>query len=501
MRTRLPIGARRALIYTHRWLGILGCLLFVSWFVSGIVLMYAGMPRLTVDERQKSLPPLDLASVQVPVAAAAAAGVAPDAIRIDMFRDRPVYRLRSRGRWTTVFADDGSVMNGVTPEDAIAEAARFGRAPSQAPRHDAYLDDADQWTFDVRASMPVHRVSLGDADGRVVYVADRTGEVVMDTTSAERRAAYAGAVLHWIYFTPFRRQSGVWAQTIIWSSLLGTVMCATGLFWGVWRYAPIGQYRLKHHHAASPYAGWMRWHHYAGLLFGLTTFTWIFSGLLSMDPWDWHPPTSPTPAQRTAFSGGPLRLDAVTPDVLRDALAKLSRPAEHGRTPAAPLRVPVGMELIQFRGEPFVAAEGRMMSALDRRVLPMFTAEDLAAPARDAMPDAAIRDAVWLEEYDAYYYDRTRELSLPVFRVRYADGPATWLYVDPRRGAVVRKEERLTRVNRWLYHGLHSLDFPFLYYRRPIWDIVVIAMSIGGLVSSVTTIVPALKRIRRRLHI
>jgi hypothetical protein len=52
-------------------------------------------------------------------------------------------------------------------------------------------------------------------------------------------------------------------------------------------------------------------------------------------------------------------------------------------------------------------------------------------------------------------------------------------------------------VNRWLYHGLHSLDFPFLYNRRPLWDIVVMVLSLGGLALSTTTMVPAWRRLRR----
>ena len=86
--------------------------------------------------------------------------------------------------------------------------------------------------------------------------------------------------------------------------------------------------------------------------------------------------------------------------------------------------------------------------------------------------------------------------------MRFSDAAGTWLYVDPGRGVVVRKEERLTRVNRWLYHGLHSLDFPFLYNRRPLWDIIVIALSLGGLALTITTVAPAwrrLRRLRRRL--
>ena len=56
------------------------------------------------------------------------------------------------------------------------------------------------------------------------------------------------------------------------------------------------------------------------------------------------------------------------------------------------------------------------------------------------------------------------------------------------------------RLERWLYHGLHSLDFPFLYYQRPLWDVVLIALSIGGIVSTVTIALPAWRRIRRNVR-
>jgi hypothetical protein len=115
-----------------------------------------------------------------------------------------------------------------------------------------------------------------------------------------------------------------------------------------------------------------------------------------------------------------------------------------------------------------------------------------------AQVDAPIEDEVWLDAYDGYYYDSGGTLSLPVLRVRYQDEARTWVYVDPSRGDVVRRNESTTRMRRWLYQGLHSLDFPFLYYRRPLWDIVAIVLSIGGLALSVTTILPALRRLRRR---
>ncbi len=51
---------RRVFIYTHRWLGIAGCILFVVWFVSGVVMMYVGYPKLTPLERLQHLPDLSL---------------------------------------------------------------------------------------------------------------------------------------------------------------------------------------------------------------------------------------------------------------------------------------------------------------------------------------------------------------------------------------------------------------------------------------------------------
>ena len=122
------------------------------------------------------------------------------------------------------------------------------------------------------------------------------------------------------------------------------------------------------------------------------------------------------------------------------------------------------------------------------------------AAAADAMPGVATQDAMLLRAYDAYYYDRDGTLPLPVLRVRYLDAVETWLYLSPARGEILRKEERLTRINRWIYHGLHSLDFPWLYRQRPLWDVVVIVLSAGGLVVSLSSAPAALRRLRRHFR-
>lgn len=472
----------RTLVYTHRWLGIGLGGLFLLWFASGIVMIYARMPELDPAERLARLAPITFTAIRT-----APGAVAADASRftISTLDGRPVYRVTTGGAQQTTFADTGAVLEPLTAGRAL-EIARTFAGPA-AVRHDGRLEDADQWTFSVRGQMPLHRIAVADPEGTRLYVAERSGEVVMKTTASGRRWGYLGAVVHWVYFTPLRRQSALWNNLIVWVSIAGTVLAVAGFAWGLWRLSPFERYRLKQAQSRTPYAGLMKWPHYAGLIFGATTITWIFSGLLSMDPWAWSPSTAPTPAQRAAVSRGPLHPADVPLASLHRGLA------------AYGVATPKEIDLIRFRGRHYLRASAGLV-ALDQPTqgpADLLHADDMIGAARDAMPGVPIEGVYWMTAYDAYYYRRGGTLNLPVLRVRFGDPQQTWLYLDPRRGAIVRKEERLSRINRWLYHGLHSLDFPWLYNRRPLWDVVVIALSLGGIALSATTMWGAYRRLRR----
>ena len=79
-----------------------------------------------------------------------------------------------------------------------------------------------------------------------------------------------------------------------------------------------------------------------------------------------------------------------------------------------------------------------------------------------------------LTDYDRYCLDRR---PLPVALVRLSDRDATRLYIDPGTAKLVGAYSARNWVTRWLYHGLHSLDFPWLYRYRPLWDVVVGAFA------------------------
>ena len=508
---------RTALMLTHRWLGIAGGVLFITWFASGIVMVYVRMPTLANEERLARAPDLDLSGATLsPVAAAQASGVTADSVQVSMLQGRPVYRFGAPDQ-VAVFADTGEPFLGLDEESARAAARRYAPGYDGTVRYDAYMIDPDQWTLQTGALMPLHRFALDDADATRLYVSDITGDVVLRTTRRERFWAYLGPVVHWVYFTPFRSNGAAWTQFIIWASLIGCLLCVSGLAWGLLRFSPSGRYRVNGGRAGSPYAGTMKWHHYAGLIFGLVTLTWTYSGLLSLAPFNWFSTPGLTRAQREASTGGPVHVDLLTLESMRSAADEFRRSF-----------TPKELEVTQFQGEPHWTADRPLTTddaarwmhagllpraerprmerlyvsavAPERGTLTAFDSNAMPQIARAAMPGVGVQDETWLEEFDGYYYDPQGSRSLPVLRVRFSDPQDTWLYLDPAQGGIVQRSVRVTRLRRWLYQGLHSLDFPLLYFRRPMWDLVVIALSIGGIVLSVTTLLPAWRRLRRHAH-
>jgi hypothetical protein len=112
-------------------------------------------------------------------------------------------------------------------------------------------------------------------------------------------------------------------------------------------------------------------------------------------------------------------------------------------------------------------------------------------------PDVGIAESVLLSNYDSYYHATERKLPLPVLRVKFADPDATWFYIDPRMSQVVGRFTRRERLQRWIYHGFHSLDFNFWYYQGWVWTTVMVLLNAGGTLLSVIGVVIGVKRLRR----
>ena len=315
----------------HRWLGIALSWLFVCWFVSGMVMMYVGHPKLTEAERLAHLPPLQgQAGLLAPQQALEAAGV-----------HQPLAALRlaaASGAQAVYFAtpDTDGRMAGRRPQSvppilidahtgqrldsqpfdtrhALASAAAWAVEEAAAestqapPAAVSYLglveEDAHTHSAALDMHRPLHHVQLHDAAGTQLYVSSRTGEVVRDATRSERGWNYLGSWLHWLYMFRGGAWDAWWALIIDTLAALGCVAVLTGAAVGIWRWRFGQPYRTGRR---TPFPQpMMRWHHVSGMLFALAACAWVFSGLMSMNPLGVFS-SQAEPLQIKALQGGPL---------------------------------------------------------------------------------------------------------------------------------------------------------------------------------------------------
>lgn len=464
--------ARRALALVHRWLGAVLCLLFVVWFASGVVMVFARYPELDDAERLAAMPPIDVAAVRV--AAAPAAGCPVARASLLMRNGRPVWRFGGDAP-AAVYADDGARVPALTADDAAAEVQRrLGwRGVARA------VAEADQWTLypSMARQLPGWRVD--GVDGTEAYLSVATGDLVQVTTRRERVLAWLGAIPHWIYPTALVRHRDLWRSSVIVASLVGALSCLLGLVLGAWSWRRTG----------SPYADrWLRWHHGLGLGFGLFACTWALSGALSLTPFDWSPGAGPSAAERTALAG---ELD----------LRAFADPAAALHVCAASGEPPREVELLQLAGVAhyrcrWTAGRSQLVVAATGQARAPFSADEIAAAVRRGWPDRTIVHAALRTAPDAYHYASHHEPPLaPYVRVELAGG--TTLYVEAASGRLVRRHALRSRLERWLYSGLHSLDLPWLYERRWLWHLVVLSLLAAGLALSVSGVVITVLWLRR----
>jgi uncharacterized iron-regulated membrane protein len=524
--------AKRVLYLTHRWAGIALCLLFAMWFVSGVVMMYVGYPKLTPAERLLRLPELR-SSLQgrrplSPQDALARAGLSPQGVRTLSLAaasgGEPVYLATvasAQGAATGPKTSTGHrhakdqvvAVHALTGERVLGSEARALQSAtafaqglgSAAPRVLGQVqEDAFTHSRSLDAHRPLHKLALGDAADTWVWVSSATGEVVRDASRWERGWNYLGAWIHWLYplrgnwFDPY------WADIVVWLSVAGVVLAVSGTVVGLLRWRFQGRYANG---ARTPYRQpWMRWHHLTGLAFAALTLTWIFSGLMSMNPWKVFDAGAPPLAQAAYQSGDPSARQGLD-------LRRYGRDLDAALTLADATGQP-SRELVwqPVKGEPLMVARSatgqptliNLASAATHLRL-AFTPQALATQAQSLVPGAPIASVEVLERHDFYYYERAAhtmlghlDRPLPALRVRFDDPHQTWVHLDLKTGQVLGKLDSRGRVKRVLFALLHSWDWLPLLDNRPAWDLLVILGSLGGLALSLTGTALGLRRLARR---
>lgn len=470
----------RLLFLVHRYLGIAVGLVVTLWCLSGFVMMYVQYPELRRAERVAWLAPLDLNDCcRLPNHFG---NIAVDRFAVEMLAEAPVLRVLAGSRQYVMDMADGRILGGLDEPAArsiAAKAARtFGLAGQPVLRGRI---ERDQWT--VQASYhphrPLYHFAMRDAPGTELYVSSTTGEIVQMTTRQVRFWNWIGAVVHWLYPTMLRQHAAVWLQVVIWLTIVSLFLTVIGAYVG------IRQFRFRRRQRRSPYRGWGLWHHYAGLVFGLFTLTWLVSGLFSVNPWGALEGRSF--ADEAERLGG-LRLDFAS---VREAVRSLGGNA----VPTGAVR----LEGFAAGGElSFVAtdADGQRQRLDPDGFLAAPLPESYFERASAALrPDAAVGDAAWIGTGDAYYYTHHQARFFPVYRIRYEDGER--LYLDRVSGELVFAVDRERRWLRWVFHALHRGDLHAVVRARPVWDLMMWLLLLGVTAGTVTGTWMGMRRIVR----
>jgi hypothetical protein len=320
----------------------------------------------------------------------------------------------------------------------------------------------DQWTVygQFRRYAPLYKVTFADRRGTVLYVSAQNGEVVQDTSAHERFWNWLGAVPHWLYFTALRQNGALWSNVVIYASLLGCFLTVTGIYVGVVMY---GRGRRK-----SPFRGIALWHHWTGLIFGVVTLTWVFSGFASMTPWHWLESEGPQ-GEMAALAGRPA------------AAANVEQMVRALEQHPAPGLVSAGLSLQGGRAYAVLSrADGSRLRAALPGLSPAPPAStELASLASLARPGAPVDSQGLIETGDTFHYaHHSTPAILPAWRVIYADKGHTRLYFDPHTGEVIDYVDPASRGFRWWHLALHRLDFAAIS-TRPLWDAIMLVLLTG----------------------
>jgi hypothetical protein len=457
----------RLLLLAHRYLGIAVGLLMVMWCLSGVVMMYVSYPALRETSRLEHLAPLDWSAccrISDTLPRAASFGNS----QVEMLAGRPVLYLMPPSDPRPIDLRTGTVVDGISAGQAASVARAFGAPKEEAPRL-LGLIARDQWTVsgDFDADRPLFHFALQDAGRTELYISSTTGRAVQITMARERFWNWLGAIPHWLYFTGLRRNSSLWSQILIYTSLLGCFLTLIGIYLGLRQFAarPAGRW--------SPYRGFKLWHHMAGLTFGIFTLSWVLSGLLSMNPWGWLEGSGAQSenARLRGLDPSPAQLTAALP-----AFAALPASA------ASPETAPVSLQAAPLNGKLYFiagSAQGKRQR-FDAAAHPApLSAADLAFLTGSLSGTERPGTLQLMMGEDNLYFSHHRDsVVLPVYRMT-VTGSSTRYYIDSVSGMPIAKLDANAQAYRWLHQGLHRLDLTAWLRARPRWDALMLTLLAG----------------------
>lgn len=467
----------------HRITGTLLSLLFLMWFLTGIVMMYHKFPSASREEKMSKMEPL---TDSLPTITSL---LEREGLSKDSLRSASIYRYLG-----TTYLDCGKgVIKVDTTSCALLDDEHYIQrvtalwCSSPIVRTDT-LYSLEQWIpfGRLRADFPIYKFYFSDADKTQLYVSSKTKEVLQCTTRSERNWARVGAIPHWVYFTWIRQDVEAWKEVIIWLSIFGMIMLISGFYLAICSFRRSCK---QGRGVRSPYKKrWHRWHHVLGTIFGLFLFTWIMSGMYSLTKIpDWLGREHRKYEPWFKVNSGPAALDSYTLDInsVRKAYGDSL----------------IRIELGRFYKEPYYklltkSGEELFVDASDTVVKPFYADSSLV---REALGEIHKGEKICISlmtEYDNYYIDLKGKMALPVWKAEVLNRDHNRYYVNPVNGSL----RGINRHSKWqfqLYQGFHSLRYKVFVGHHTLWSVVMWLLLLAGAFVSLTGVVLGIRYLIR----
>jgi len=464
--------------------------MFVIWFLSGFVLIFAGFPHASREERflhLSSLSKADFDSIQAP-------RDFKGRVELEKMNGNPVYRVYTSRKAQKVYdARNLQALGKTSEQDAILLAQDFTESKLASVQKIEKLDQWMPWSY-YRPLLPFYKCQMADDEHTRIYVSEVSGSIVQETTRTSRWLGRIGAIPHWIYFKSLRLNVTLWSTVVAWISGFGVLVSLTGLIAGLIRLRK--RRKLEKWSQFTPFKKfWHKWHHITGFFFGLFVFTFILSGLVSVtDIPQWMVPQHAKKSVKRIWNQK-LELDQhVNAD-----FTELWKAINNGR----PIRkvvfkmvhnLPAYWVYCNHYEKPdvYISGENGIISKQK------YSKDEIDNWCKQVLPKAKY-DLKNQDEFDAYYQKSGMwERPLPVWQMNLDDRDNTRMYINPKTGEVVKSFTNNGRWRRWLYRSLHTLDFPFLKQHDWLRKILLLFLSLGGTVVSISGLVLGVKWMARK---
>lgn len=465
-------------------------LVFVVWFFSGIFLIFDGFPHASREKRFLHLTEFNaqhLQNIKAP----------PSKFRgkveLEICDEKLVYRVYSGRKTQKVY--DALSLQPVAPYSSEFAGKLSGSFVGHPVKKIKKQDEPDQWIpwSYYKPLLPFYKCYMNDPKYTVLYISEKAGTIVQQTTRKERWSARFGSIPHWIYFKRLRLLPGIWHIVVVVLSSLGLLVSVSGIYTGLKRLR-----KQKKGKGITPYKKvWYKWHHITGFVFGIFVFTFLLSGLISVtDIPDWMVCIKKSEKERIIWN---------------------QKPDLPGHKNISPIQVfnslekKTGIRRMVWKtvfNEPqfwvyynnYQIPEVYCLKSGEIEPVAPYSLSQIKKQAQKLFPEIPF-SIITQAAYDSYYLaSRMHYLPQPVYKIELDNADQTWLYINPATGEEVKRHIKNTRLRRWLYRALHTFNFPILNKAEWLRKTILIVLSIGGLAVSISGFVLSVRWFNRKLN-